>query len=178
MTSIFLYIFLAIGLSMDGFSLAVAYGTNGINKNKAIILSCLVGLFHFFMPNLGSIIGHSFLKGFLLYSNIITGVVFLFLSIQMCLSLKEEEKIQQLTNLVEMIFFALAVSIDSFSLGIALSLRNSNLIVAGTIFMIISFLFTLAGLILGKYLGKTGKVSKVIGILILVCFSVKYLFNL
>lgn len=179
MTSIFFYVFLAIGLSMDGFSLAVAYGTNKISKNKSIILSLLVGIFHFIMPNIGSVIGHSFLRGFLFYSNIITGLVFLFLAIQMSLSLKEEEDVKQLTNFVEMLFFALAVSIDSFSLGIVLSLKNNNLIIAGLVFMIISCIFTLAGLILGKYLGeKTGKISKIIGILILIVFSVKYLFNL
>ena len=39
---------LAIGLSMDAFSLAILYGTLGFTKHKMFILSIIVGIFHFF----------------------------------------------------------------------------------------------------------------------------------
>ena len=179
MSSIFFYILLAIGLSMDAFSLALAYGTNRPRKKSILILSTLVGSFHFLMPNLGSIIGHSMLKGFILYGNIITGLVFLFLTIQMLLSFKEKEELSTLTNFIEILLFSLAVSVDSFTIGIALSLDNNNLLVAGLIFSIISFIFTFSGLILGRFLSeKSGNVSKVIGVIILFIFTIKYLFNL
>ena len=57
MQQLLIYFFIAIGLSMDAFSLAIAYGTNNIEKKKILILSISVGLFHFFMPVLGSLIG-------------------------------------------------------------------------------------------------------------------------
>ncbi len=179
MSSIFFYILLAIGLSMDAFSLAIAYGTNGISKNKIIILSSLVGSFHFIMPNLGGILGHNFLKGFILYSNIITGLVFLFLTIQMILSCKDEEELSVLNSFIEILLFSLAVSVDSFTIGIALSLENNSLIIAGLIFSTISFLFTFIGLILGRFLSKkSGKLSKILGIVILLLFTIKYLLNI
>ena len=179
MSSLLLYFFIAIGLSMDAFSLAIAYGTNGISKKNSMILSILVGLFHFIMPNLGSIIGNSFFKKLFLYGNIITGLVFLFLSIQMILSLKDEEDNTVLTTYLEMILFALAVSIDSFSIGIALSIENYNIINAGIVFSITSFIFTFSGFILGRYFNdKIGKISKYVGIIILLVFSFKYLFNI
>lgn len=179
MSSIFFYILLAIGLSMDAFSLAIAYGTNGISKNKIFILSLLVGSFHFIMPNLGGILGHSFLKGFITYSNIITGLVFLFLTIQMLLSFKDEEDLSVLNNFIEILLFALAVSVDSFTIGIALSLEKHNLIVAGLIFSSISFIFTFSGLVLGRFLSeKSGKLSKLIGIIILLLFTIKYLLSI
>lgn len=179
MSSILLYFFMAVGLSMDAFSLAIVYGTNHIEKEKAIILSLFVGILHFIMPNLGNILGQSFLKGFLTCGNLITGVVFFILAIQMILSFKEDEKVNDLKNYLEMFLFALAVSIDSFSVGIALSLENQNLILGGIIFSITSFLFTMIGLILGKFLSeKTGKISKVIGITILLILSFKYLLNI
>lgn len=34
MSSLFYYFFMAIGLSMDTFSLAIVYGTNGIKKKR------------------------------------------------------------------------------------------------------------------------------------------------
>lgn len=176
MSSILLYFFMAVGLSMDAFSLAIVYGTNHIEKEKAIILSLFVGILHFIMPNLGNILGQSFLKGFLTCGNLITGLVFFVLAIQMILSFKEDEKVNDLKNYLEMFFFAVAVSIDSFSVGIALSLENQNLILGGIIFSIISFLFTMIGLILGKFLSeKTGKVGKIIGIFILLLFAFRYM---
>ena len=60
MSLILLYFFMAIGLSMDAFSLAIVYGTNGIEKKKAIILSLFVGILHFIMPNVGNILGKQF----------------------------------------------------------------------------------------------------------------------
>lgn len=178
MSSILLYFFIAVGLSMDAFSLAIVYGANGISKNKAIIISSLVGIFHFIMPNLGNVIGHKFLQGFILYGNIITGSVFLFLTIQMLLSLKEKEEEQILNSFIEIILFTLAVSVDSFSVGIALSLESYNVLIASIIFSITSFAFTLTGFALGKIVNdKYGKYSKIIGIVILFIFSIKYFLN-
>lgn len=179
MSSVLLYFFMAIGLSMDAFSLAIIYGTNKLERKKAIVLSVLVGLLHFIMPNIGNLLGQSFLKGFILYGNVITGLVFFVLAIQMTLSLKEENEVSDLKNYLELFFFAVAVSIDSFSIGIALSLENQNLILGGVIFSVVSFFFTAMGLILGKFLSeKTGTISKIIGIIILLFLSVKYLLNI
>ena len=178
MSYILLYFFMAVGLSMDAFSLAIVYGTNNLNKNKALILSLFVGILHFIMPNIGNLLGQNFLQGFINYGNIITGLVFLVLSIQMILSLKEENEVNELKNYLELFIFAVAVSIDSFSVGIALSLENQSLIIGGIIFSIISFIFTITGLLLGKFLSdKTGRISKVFGIIILVLLSMKYILD-
>lgn len=179
MTSILLYFFMAVGLSMDAFSLAIVYGTNQISKNKAILLSLFVGILHFVMPNVGSLLGKQFLTKLIVYGNIITAIVFLILSIQMILSFNEKEEIKSMDNYLEMLFFAIAVSIDSFTVGLALSLDNQNLILGGVIFSIVSAIFTFSGLLLGRLLNdKIGSISKIIGIIILVIFSVKYFFNI
>ena len=157
-----LFLFIGIGLSMDAFSLAVVYGTNDLEKKKCLILSIIVGIFHFIMPNLGSVLSNKLLTNFATYGNIITGIVFFILGIQMILSLNDEEKTTDLSSYLEIIMFAIAVSIDSFTVGMALSLEKQNIV--------------LTGLFLGKYLSKYGKVSKIIGIIILFIFSIKYLF--
>ena len=46
-------IIVAISLSMDAFSLALAYGTLGLGPKMLFKISLSVGLFHFFMPLLG-----------------------------------------------------------------------------------------------------------------------------
>ena len=177
MSFILLYFFMAVGLSMDAFSLAILYGTNNLDKKRCIILSLFVGILHFVMPNIGNILGRKFLHGFILYGNIITGTVFLVLAIQMILSFKDEEKSQYLRSYLELFLFALAVSIDSFTVGIALSLEENNLFFGGIIFSITSFIFTLLGLVFGKFLSsKTGDIGKMIGIVILIMLSLKYFF--
>ena len=163
MSSIFFYIFMAVGLSMDAFSLAIVYGTNGMKKQRILLLSVIVGIFHFVMPNLSGLLGK----------------LFLILAIEMIFSFKEEDTKYKLDSWVELLLFGFAVSIDSFTVGLALSLENENLILAGMIFSIISAIFTFLGLLLGKLLSeKVGSISKIIGIIILFVFSIKYLFNI
>lgn len=170
----FIYFFMAIGLSMDAFSLAIAYGTNNINKLKILILSILVGIFHFLMPYIGSIIGS---KIFFLIkkSNYIVSTVFFLLAIEMYKSRNEEHN-ETLTNIISLIIFSATVSIDSFSVGLALGINQNNLIPAFTIFSIISALFTFSGLTLGGYLSlKYGNKSNYLGIIILIVIGIKYL---
>ena len=50
MQQLLIYFFIALGLSMDAFSLAIAYGTNKISTKKTIALSLCVGFFHYLMP--------------------------------------------------------------------------------------------------------------------------------
>lgn len=177
MSLIFYYFFMAIGLSMDAFSLAIIYGTNGIDKKKIILLSIIVGIFHFIMPNLGGYLSNKLLTNFSVYSDIIAGVVFTILGFEMIFSFKDEDTKYELGGIVEIILFAIAVSIDSFSVGIALALNNQNLVLAGIIFSIISATFTFLGLMLGKLLSeKTGKISKILGIIILFILAINSFF--
>ena len=59
-----LVILMAISLSMDAFSLALVYGTFGIDRKNKIILSLIVGCFHFVMPLFGMFIGDLILSLF------------------------------------------------------------------------------------------------------------------
>ena len=49
---------IAVGLSMDAFSLALSYGTLELSNTDNIKTSFFVGIFHFFMPILGLLIGN------------------------------------------------------------------------------------------------------------------------
>lgn len=172
---ILLYMFMAIGLSVDAFSLAVIYGINQISKKKTIVLSILVGIFHFFMPYLGSLIGVNFLTAFMGKANFLAGSVFLIIALEMLSSLKEEEKVMSLSKLYHLLFFAFTVSLDSFSVGIVLSLEHEKIILAGFIFSIISGIFTFLGLKLGKLVSKKySNKATVVGAWILIVLSLKY----
>ncbi|MDD5888165.1 MAG: manganese efflux pump [bacterium] len=171
-----IYFFMAIGLSMDAFSLSIAYGTNYIKKSKILFLSTLVGLFHYIMPFLGSIIGGS-LAIIIMKTNYIVSLVFLILAYEMYKS-KDEEQKGAITNLLSLFIFAITVSLDSFSVGLALGLEKANLNSAFLIFAITSATFTFIGLLFGNHLSKKyGKKANYFGIIILTILAIKYLLS-
>ena len=179
MSFISYYFFIALGLSMDAFSLSILYGTKAIKKKDIYLLSILVGLFHFLMPNLGCLLTRAINIDLNKYTNIVSGIVFLILTIEMIRSINESDTKYELGGIVSLFIFSLAVSIDSFSIGIVLSLEKENILIAGVIFSIVSCIFTLLGLLLGKLLNKKiGLVSKIIGVVILFILSIKYFLNI
>ena len=176
MNDILIYFFIALGLSMDAFSLALAYGTTQIQLKKKIVLSLTVGVFHYIMPHLGVILGTELLLNYIAKANYLVGIIFLILAIEMFVSRNDEKK-GTITNLLSIIIFAFTVSIDSFSVGIALSLTSKTIMTACLIFAITSMSFTFLGINIGdKIATKFEKKSEYIGIIILLLLGLKYLF--
>ena len=90
-------------------------------------------------------------------------------------SFKEEENIKLMT-LKEMLLFGLAVSIDSFSVGIGLEALTNNYIISVSIFSISSFIFTYIGLTIGKKINNLiGKISTLIGGIVLTIIGISYI---
>lgn len=176
MKYILIYFFVALGLSMDAFSLAIVYGVTNFSFFKMLELSFYVGLFHFLMPLLGGNIGGVFQKQLSIGSNIIVSVVFLIIAISMFRSLKEEEEVMTLSKFYYFLLFAFTVSLDSLSVGIAYGILKEKIVMAAIIFSFISFIFTFLGLIVGREFGKKcGNCAKIVGAIILILLSIKYL---
>ena len=87
MNTTLIYFFMAIGLSMDAFSLALAYGTTKIKLKKKIILSLVVGIFHFIMPQLGALLGNELLLNYIAKADYLVGIIFLILAYPILLTL-------------------------------------------------------------------------------------------
>ena len=169
-------ILIAISLSMDAFSLAILYGTSGINKNSIRKLSLIVGIYHFFMPIIGFYIGKLILDIIPMKTDILVGSIFLILSLQMFFSSFKEEDITPLANISSYLLFGFTVSIDSLTVGIGLGTISSKILIPPIIFSITSFLFTFIGLRLGRILNSIfGKISTIIGSIILFILSILYL---
>ena len=170
-------IMIAIGLSMDAFSLSILYGTLNFSNRKTLTLAGSVGVFHFFMPLLGNLIGIIILRVLPMGANILVGIIFLIISIQMLVSIFKEEEIVNIKGVLAIMLFAFTVSIDSFSVGIGLPAICNNELFAVSIFSITSFLFTFVGIKIGsKLTEKFGKISTLIGSIVLLVLSFIYLF--
>ena len=172
----FITLLTAIALSLDSFTLSIIYGVNIFNNRKRIILSTTVGLFHFFMPLLGYKLSNKFFLRLISKTNILSFIIFLILGIEMIINKNDKEKELKITSIFSIIIFALTVSIDSFSIGIAIS--QKEILLPIITFSIVSTIFTYVGLRIGNSLNKRfDKYSNKLGGLILIALSIYYLFT-
>lgn len=177
MNTFFTILLVGISLSMDAFSLALIYGMYEIGKKNRVLLSIVVGLFHFLMPLLGLFVGSFLLKFLKMNFRYIVSVIFLFIGIDMIIASIKNKKVDILNNIIGFLLFGFSVSVDSFTAGIGLNYIYSNYLMVSIIFMICSFLFTYLGLILGnKFSIKYGNVSTLVGGFILILLGIYYLF--
>lgn len=174
--SIVMVIVIAVSLSMDAFSLSLAYGTLNMEAKEMKLLSIIVGIYHFVMPLLGMWIGNKILEILPIHPNTVVFLVLFVIGIEMIIESFKQTREVSLMKLSELLVFGLAVSIDSFSVGLGLHAIYSKPLIAAVIFSISSFLFTYVGLYLGKKINDiVGKISTRIGGITLILIGIFYL---
>ena len=173
--SLIIVFIVAVSLSMDAFSLSLAYGTLNMSKRQIEILSVIVGIYHFIMPLIGMYIGESIISYLPIMPYTLVFIVLFLIGVQMLIeSFKEDKNIKEL-NILEMLLFGLAVSIDSFTLGLGLRVIYKIPIISALIFMITSLVFTYLGLKTGKKINeKIGKISTILGGITLIIIGIIY----
>lgn len=176
MKEIITLLVIAIALSMDTFSLSLGIGTCNLSKKKMLLFSVIVGIMHFIMPLLGNFVGEKIVSIFTINSNFLLGIILIYLAITMFIDIfKNEDKNIDL-KFLNMILFAIGVSVDSFSTGLGLQAITSNMIAAVMIFSVTSFCFTYLGLLIGKYANRVlGIYATIFGAILLVVIGVFHL---
>lgn len=173
---IFIILMIAVSLSMDAFSLSLAYGTLGITKKEISKLSFIVGSYHFFMPLFGYYLGRILLNIIPLNPDFIVFIVLSFVGIEMIVESIKDEAVAKKTKFIDLLLFGLAVSMDSFSIGIGLNAISHKKILCALTFSVTSYIFTYLGLNLGKKINQwIGKISTIIGGLVLIAIGIIYL---
>ena len=177
MGTILTCLLIAISLSMDAFSLALAYGTCGISLKNKIILASVVGIFHFIMPLLGLFIGSVIIRYFVFSLDLIVGIIFLIIGIEMIVSGLRAEEVKIHNSWFGYLLFGLSVSIDSFTTGIGLSVISNNYVGVAFMFMVISGIFTYLGLCFGNRLSdRFGRYATIIGGILMCILSFEQIF--
>lgn len=173
----FTTLLVGISLSMDAFSLALIYGTQSISKINKIVLSVIVGIYHFFMPLLGLFFGSIITKYLIININMLVAVIFLIIGIEMIISNLKDREEKLFLDIVGFFVFGFSVSVDSFTTGIGLNAINNNYLEVSIIFCLVSCLFTLLGLTLGNRLERQfGKISTILGGIMLIILGIYYFF--
>ena len=178
MNTFFTTLLVGVSLSMDAFSLALVYGTGRIGRKNEILLSIIVGVFHFFMPLIGLGIGSLLISHFVFDISLVVGVIFSLIGIEMIISSIKNSEVSILTSIWGLLLFGFSVSIDSLTTGIGLGAINNNYLEVSTIFMLCSGVFTYIGLKLGDKLSERfGKFATIGGGIILILLAIYYVFR-
>ena len=164
---------IAIALSMDTFSFSLSLGTANIELKKGIILSIVIGIMHFIMPLLGMFIGKFILQWLPFEHDFFLGIIFLILSFKMLYDIFVDHEEHINLSIIGIIIISASVSFDAFTTGIGLFAIINKIFLSTTIFMVVSFLFTILGILLGKYVNKKiGELSTIIGVIILLFMAI------
>lgn len=167
---------MAVSLSMDAFSLALAYGTLGMSRRYKILLSFITGIYHFIMPLLGLFLGEFIFSFFKFDYDILVSMILLFIGGQMIFSsFKNDGEVYDL-GFAGLFLFGFAVSIDSFSIGITLPNFDVDSFLAPFVFALVSGFFTFIGLLIGdKIANLFGKVATILGGLFLMFMGILFI---
>ena len=192
-------ILLGIGVSADAFSVALADGLvySDINKKKSLFIALTFGVMQAIMPLIGFwlielvevVAGETIgSQAGNIVSKIVVWLAFaslLFIGGKMLiesiaeLKKPKDEHTKRLFSIKEVLIMGVATSIDALAVGIALHADLSTTVTIWlhvSIIMVLTFSFSLIGLLLGKQIlkllrGKT-EISGVIGGIILILLGV------
>lgn len=181
---LFELIFIAVGLSMDAFAVAVCKGLNmrRLNYKHAGIIALFFGIFQALMPFLGWILGKQFESYITHIDHWIAFILLGFIGASMIhealTDTDTEDAEENLTNLniKELFMLAVATSIDALAVGITFAFLQVSIVPAGCLIGIITFLISFAGVHIGHYFGRRyEKRSQIAGGVILILIGLKIL---
>lgn len=169
---------LAVGLSMDAFSVSLGLGMNKIRLKRIALIGFVIGVFHMLFPLIGMLLGHALSEQVGEWTAFASGILLFIIGAHMFFSAfhaSDEYRWQPMGAGLWMLAFS--VSMDSFTVGFSLGISGVTIIITLLIFGIISCLLTWLGLLLGRRLqGLLGIYSEVFGGIILCGFGLYLLF--
>ena len=191
-------ILLGVALSMDAFAVSVTDGLvyQDINKKKALFIALVFGIMQGLMPLIGywlvelveMLVSGAGASAGNFMAVVVTWAAFallIFIGVKMLvegiksLGEKNEEKPARLFSIKEVLFFGIATSIDALGSGVALHSGLSNnvtIFIHVSIVIVITFVLSLVGVLLGDkieklFKGKT-EITSIIGGCILILLAI------
>jgi putative Mn2+ efflux pump MntP len=168
---------MAFALGMDAFSVGLGMGLIRLRFKQIFYIGLTIGLFHIFMPLFGLWLGRFLSQQFGAIASYIGGLLLLILGGQMIVSSFKKDDEPFISPLgIGLLFFALSVSLDSFSVGLSLGIYGARTVLTIILFGLFSMFLTWGGLLLGRRFQQwLGVYSEVLGGSILFAFGMKLL---
>lgn len=173
-------ILIGVGLSMDAFAVSVTNGLccKNIGAGRTVMTGVCFGVFQGIMPLTGYFLGCGFTKYITAFDHIIALVLLGFIGGQMIWESfrKDDEKSESNILTGKMLFMqGVATSIDALAVGVSFAaLDNVNIAFAATTICCITFVISIAGVLIGKKFGNMlNSKAQLVGGLILVGIGIK-----
>ena len=173
---------IAVGLSMDAFSVSICKGltTKKFSWRMAIICGLWFGLFQMLMPIVGYFLGAQFQEMIEAYDHWIAfGLLFLIganMIREAIWGKKEEGEHNGALDFKTMFLLAIATSIDALAVGVSFACIQVQLWSSVLIIGLTTFLFSVLGVKIGNVFGsKYEKSAGVVGGIILILIGLKIL---
>ena len=173
---------IAIGLSMDSFSVSICKGltTKKFSWRMALVCGLWFGLFQALMPIIGYFLGVQFQEMIEAYDHWIAfGLLFLIganMIREAIWGKKEEGKDNGSLGFKTMLLLAIATSIDALAVGVSFACIQVKIWSSVIIIGITTFLFSVLGVKIGNVFGsKYEKSASIVGGIILILIGLKIL---
>lgn len=154
---IFELIFIAIGLSMDAFAVAICKGLSlkKLKLSHAVITGLFFGGFQAIMPLIGYLLGTQFKDYITAIDHWIAFGLLLIIGINMIREFRNEhcENVGNTFDLKNMTVLSVATSIDALAIGVTFAFLQVDILPAVSLIGVITFLFSAAGVRIGHIFG-------------------------
>ena len=154
-------LFLAIGLSMDAFAVAICKGLSSkhFNQTHAVIIALYFGTFQALMPAIGYLLGSRFQQSITAYDHWIAFILLALIGGNMINESfdHETETSSPSIHFQEMLILAIATSIDALAVGVTFAFLQVSLIPAVSTIGIITFMISVLGVKIGNVFGMKYK---------------------
>jgi putative Mn2+ efflux pump MntP len=174
---------LAIGLSVDAFSVAIGIGAANTKRSWSpmLRLAAAFGLFQFAMPIAGWLAGQTVVDIISDYDHWIAFALLTYVGGKMVWegfeNENDEEKDDQ-TRGLPLLLLSIATSIDALAVGFSFSILKVPILFPATIIGIVCFLMTAIGMMFGKVLARIfGKKVEIFGGIVLIGIGIKILID-
>ena len=172
----------AVGLSMDAFSVAICKGLalRRVTPGRAAIVGLWFGGFQALMPALGYFLGDRFASAISRYDHWIILVLLCLIGgnmIQEALDKSEaEEETDPGLDFKSMLLLAIATSIDALAVGVTFAFLQVDILPAAGLIGVITFLISAAGVKIGSLFGLRYRAkAEICGGVILILLGFKIL---
>lgn len=167
-------IFMAGALALDAFSVCLGLGMQRMRLKRILWISIVIGAFHILMPFLGILLGKMIAGPFESYSQLISGLVLVFIGAQMFFgAFTEEKKLLIQPAGIGLLILGFSVSMDSFTVGLGLGVAGVKVVLTLLLFGLFSAFFSCLALLIGRHVqGFLGKYSELLGGAILCGFGI------
>ncbi len=171
---------MAIGLAMDCFAVSIAQGVtvdlhDQHQRPKPVLMALLFGFFQGGMPLITFYAGSLCADFFHTYAPWIALILLGYIGGKMIWdSFRKDEQHHADWSIMKLLMFSVATSIDAFSVGLLFIPCPEVIWTAVGIIAMVSFLFSIAGYIIGVFIGERFRFNvELIGGLILIAIGVK-----